>query len=73
IVIWALGPNAFSLAENIVGVVKEVCQKMTKPVPEFLVLLNEAKRQLFSAANFPRRQECSILKGAQMNIELDDT
>ncbi|MQM23644.1 hypothetical protein Taro_056711, partial [Colocasia esculenta] len=39
----ASGPNAFSLAlaEDIVGVVKEVCQKMTKPVPEFLVFLND--------------------------------
>ncbi|MQL82703.1 hypothetical protein Taro_015177 [Colocasia esculenta] len=53
-------PNAFSLAEDIVGVVKEVCQKMTKPVPEFLVFLN------VPMTSTPSSWGCQI-------IELDDT
>ncbi|MQL94302.1 hypothetical protein Taro_026954 [Colocasia esculenta] len=44
-------PNAFSvaLAEDIVGAVKEVCQKMTKPVPEFLVFLNDLSSNDFNS------------------------
>ncbi|MQL89219.1 hypothetical protein Taro_021782 [Colocasia esculenta] len=45
----ASGPNAFSLAEDIVGAVKEVCQKMTRPVPEFLVLLNDLPSNDFNS------------------------
>ncbi|MQM20351.1 hypothetical protein Taro_053371 [Colocasia esculenta] len=48
---YASGPNVFSLAlaEDIVGAVKEVCQKMTKPVPKFLVFLNDLPSNDFNS------------------------